>query len=240
MTGARINRNIGDLDHEDLLNRLRLQDWLAAEQVRQGLSDKALAAKLGHQSSWTHGVTGSSSWRVATLQRIVHALGYRLTFNVKADNVVIPPAKIILADAYVGNPKVERYEEAVRRDLCDLGRRYREALGLAPSVVGHRLNTEGKTVTAFESGEQPYYLLVTAQRFFRALGGELRLVIVKQEDNGQQRVFEAPVGRWPSSVHNIVNVLQLPNQTLIFNSNAPEIVVSFPADAWKAWLKAND
>ena len=240
MTATRINRNVSDLHPEDQLIRFRFQDWLVAEQERQNIADKELAAKVGHHSSWAHGVMSSTSWRVATMQRMAYALGYQLAFNVKADNVVIPPAEIKLADAYAGNPKVERHEEAIRRDLCDLGRRYREAMNMTPAMLGHRLRAEGKTVTSFETGDKPYYLLVTAQRFFRALGGELRLVLVKQEPNGQQRVFEAPEGRWPSATQDVVNIVQLPQHTMIWNSNAPETVVSFPAAAWKAWLKAND
>lgn len=240
MTATQINRNINDLHPEDQLNRLRLRDWMIEEQKRQGVSDKELSARVGHLSSWAHCVMKSSMWRAATLQKMVRALGYRLTFNVKVDGVAVPAAEITLADAYANNPNIDRYEEAVRRDLCDLGRRYREASKVTALDLGRRLNSEAKTVLAFESGDSPFYLLVTAQRFFRALGGELVPVMVKEEESGQQRVFPAPEGRWPSAISGLVNVIELPTQTMIWNTNAPEIVVAFPAAAWKAWLKAND
>ena len=247
MTKKTINRNMDDLHVDDQLNRLRLQDWMREEQERQGILDRELAARVGHHSSWAHGTISTSTWRAATLQKMIRALGYRLTFNVKIDVKPEPiektpynPEGLSNAEKYANSPKIDNREEADRVDLCDLGRRLREASKLTPAMLGHRLRQESKSVTAFESGEKPYYLLVTAQRYFRALGGELKLVIVKQEDNGQQRVFEAPEGRWPSVMGDVVNVAELPDRTMIWNSNSPHIVVSFPAAAWKAWLKAND
>jgi transcriptional regulator with XRE-family HTH domain len=241
MTATQINRNVDDLHPEDNLNRLRLRDWMLEEQKRQNLNDKEIAARVGHHSSWTHKVLSTTTWRVATVQKMLRALGYTLTFNLKIDNIVVPPsATVPLTEIYANNPDVEQREEAARRDLCDYGRRYREALGLNHQQLGKRLRCEGATVLTWETGDQPFYLLVTAQRFFRALGGELKLVITKMEDNGTQRIFEAPEGRWPSTIDDLINIVQLPDRTLIWNSNKAETVVSFPADAWKAWLKAND
>ena len=247
MTTGIINRNVTDLHIDDQLNRLRLRDWMKEEQQRQGLLDRELAARVGHHSSWAHGAMESTSWRVATLQKMVRALGFTLTFNVKIDVKPEPIAKtpfnpdgLSNVEKYASSTNPERHEEAARVDLCELGERLRVASNLTPAMLGHRLNQEGKSVTAFESGEKPYYLLVTAQRYFRALGGELKLVLVKQEASGQQRVFEAPEGRWPSVVGDVVNIVQLADRTMVWNSNSPHIVVSFPALAWKAWLKAND
>jgi hypothetical protein len=247
VTATMINRNISDLHTDDYLNRLRMQDWLREEQKRQGISDKELSSRVGHHSSWSHGVMESNMWRVATLQKAVRALGYELKFNVKIDVKPGPiektpynPKGLSNAEKYANSPNLSHREEADRVDLTDLGRRLREASNLTPAMLGHRLRCDGSTVTAWESGEKPFYLLVTAQRFFRALGGELKMVITKIEDNGTQRIFEAPEGRWPSATEDVVNIVQLPQHTMIWNSNAPETVVSFPAAAWKAWLKAND
>lgn len=242
-----IDRNINDLHIEDQLNRLRIQDWMIEEQKRQGILDRELAERVGHHSSWSSGIMKTSGWRVATLQKMIRALGYELTFNVKIDVDPVPiapspmnPEAITYAEKYANSPSVSNREEALRVDLCVLGERLRIASRLTPAMLGHRLNQEGKSVTAFESGEKPYYLLVTAQRYFRALGGELKLVIIKKEENGQQRIFEAPDGRWPSDVQNIVNVVEAKDRTMVWSSSNPDNVISFPAAAWKAWLKSGD
>lgn len=239
MKTAKIDRNLKDLHVNDYLNRLRLRDWLEQERDRQGYNNRELAALVGHQTGWAYGlINGGGQWRVASLQKIIRALGYTLWFNVEASNIVIPPPDgPKLSEIYANHPDMDQREEAARRDLSDLGRRYREALGLQSATLGKRLNQEGESVRTFESGDKPYYLLVTAQRYFRALGGELKLMLEKKEESGQQRIFEAPEGRWPSTTDNIINVVEAADRTMIWNSEKPELVVSFPADAWRAWVR---
>lgn len=230
----KINRNVDDLHPDDLLNRLRLRDWMEAERDRQGIGNRELAARMGRNTGWAYGIiNGGGMWRAASMQRIVRALGYTLHFNVAASNIIIPPRDTpSLTDIYAGNSDPERREEAARMDLGDLGRRYREARKLSSSALGRLLNQEGESVRAFESGDKPYYLCVTAQRYFRALGGELRFSIEAADGT----FFLAPEGRWPSVDGSEVNIVEMEDRTLVWNTKAPETVVSFPRSSWKEWV----
>lgn len=230
---SKIDRNLGDLHLDDRLNRLRLLDWMRDEQKRQGVHDKALSARVGHNSSWSLGVLRSDTWRAATLQKVVRALGYRLTFNVDIDIVPVPATTPSMMSVYENHPNPERREEAARIDLCTLGARLREARGMDLMDVGHIVNQTGNQVRTFESGDKPYYMLVTAQRYFRALGGELRMVLIG--DDGVP--FEAPVGRWPDVADTTVRVAEGDGRVLLWNAGSPGIVVSFTETAWRMWLE---
>lgn len=230
---SNIDRNLGDLDLNDRLIRLRMRDWLREERDRQGLHDKSLSERVGHNSSWSLGLLKSDMWRAATLQKIVRALGYRLTFNVDIDIVPVPSGVPSMMSVYENHANPERREEAARIDLCTLGARLRQARGIDETVLGRRVGQTGTQVRTFESGDKPYYMLVTAQRYFRALGGELRLVIVG--DDGIP--FEAPPGRWPDAADTTVRVAEGDGRVLLWNTHTPGNVVSFPETAWRMWLE---
>lgn len=236
MTYTHINRNTDDLHLGDKLVRLRLRDWMRAQQREQGINDRLLAARVGHNSSWSHGILSTTSWRMATVQKMVRALRFGLTFNVDTAGVKLPPPEgALLSDIYANNPDPDKREEAGRIDLCGLGRRYREALGLSPAQLGHRLGQEGKSVIAFETGDKPYYLLVTAQRYFRALGG--MLVPVLTTIDGEPMAL--PEGEWVSELLDTVAVTETRDRVLVWNTAKPEAVVSFSAMAWTRWMAAN-
>lgn len=233
-TNSKINRNLDDLHVDDYLNRMRLRDWFEEERDRQGIGNKELATRLNHNTGWAYGIiTGGGMWRAASMQRMARALGYTLHFNV--DTFGVTPAlkdQPSLSDLYAGNPDPEKREEAARMDLGNLGQRLREAKKISSAVLGRMLNQEGESVRAFESGDKPYYLIVTAQRFFRALGGELKFALEAADGT----TFEAPVGRWPSNNGSEVNIVEMEDRTLVWNTKSPETVVSFPRSAWKEWI----
>lgn len=234
-TIKKINRNLDDLHIDDRLNRLRLRDWMAAEQERQNIGHRELAARMGHQTGWAYGIiTGGGMWRAASIQRIVRALGFALHFNVDTKGVQVAPRTDPSISEICAGLGVDKREEAARMDLGDLGRRYREACRLTPAMLGRRLNQEGESVRTFESGDKPYYLVVTAQRYFRALGGELKFSIERLDGSGE--CFEAPDGRWSRADGSEVNIVELEDRTLVWNTKSPETVVSFPQEAWKAWM----
>lgn len=230
---SKIDRNLGDLHLNDRLNRMRLLDWMREEQKRQGVHDKALSERVGHNSSWSLGVLRSDTWRAATLQKIVRALGYRLTFNVDIDIVPVPATTPSMSSVYENHANPERREEAARIDLCTLGARLREARGLDSNEVGRIVNQTGAQVRTFESGDKPFYMLVTAQRYFRAIGGELKLGLVG--DDGVP--FEAPVGRWPDTADTTVRIAEGDGRVLLWNAGSPGNVVSFTETAWRMWLE---
>lgn len=219
-----INRNDNDLHPEDYLNRLRLRDWLKAEMQRQGVGTRELAARVGHNSSWAHGVMQTVKWRGYNIQKMVRALGYRLIFEVDIDVEPAPTFLPSFSAMYANHPDLTQLDEAVRLDLGVLAGRLREALKLTPAAVGRRLRCEGGTVRAFEGGDRPQWLLVTAQRHIRALGGTLRLLIL---DPGTGEVFEAPKDTWPSTGTTDVNVVQSGDRVLVWNAKTPETVASF-------------
>lgn len=233
----KIDRNLTDLDVNDKLIRLRMQDWLLAERERQGVGNREIGQRVGHHTSWAHCFLKSTMWRTVTLQKMVRALNHRLTFNVDTFGKVIipPPDGPLLSDVYANNPNPDRQEEAIRLDLGDLGRRYREALGVSRVKLARKLNQEAKTVDVFEAGASPQYLLVTAQRYFRALGGELRLVLTPPDGEP----FEPPAFDWDASALVEVQVAEFDGRVLVWNANAPHVTASFPAEAWQAWLRSN-
>lgn len=230
---TKINRNTEDLHVNDRLNRMRLLDWMVAERDRQGINDRILAGRVGHNSTWAHGILTSDQWRVATLQKMVRALGYRLTFNVAIDVAPALSTTPTMADIYASSPLVERREEADRVDLCTLGGRLREALGWPPHALGNLIGQEGKQVITFESGDKSLYLLVSAQRYFRALGGELRMVIVPETGDP----FEAPVGRWVPVEDTAVRVSEVDGRVFVWNAGTAGIVASFSAAEWLMWME---
>lgn len=230
---VKIDRNMTDLHPDDRLNRRRLQDWMREERDRQGLTDKTVSERVGHNSNWCHDVLKSDTWRVSTLQKMMRALGFRLMFNVDIDIVPVPSEAPSMMSVYENHPNPERREEALRIDLGSLAGRLREARGVEPAFLGRALGQNGSQVRTFEAGDKPGFLLLTAQRHFRALGGELKLLLV-----GEDGVpFEAPEGRWPKGSEMTVRVAEGEGRVLLWNANVPGNVVSFPEAAWRMWLE---
>lgn len=230
---VKINRNVDDLHTDDRLNRLRVRDWMVAERDRQGINDRILAGRVGHNSTWARGVLTTDTWRVATLQKIMRALGYKVTFNVDIDIVPALSTEPTMAEVYASSANVERQEEAMRVDLCTLGARLRTARGWSAGAVGSLIGQDAGQVATFESGDKPFYLLVSAQRYFRALGGELKIVVVPPTGDP----FEAPVGRWLPSEQTTVRVVEADGRVFVWNSGTAGMVSSFDAAEWRVWLE---
>lgn len=216
----RIIRNMDDIHPADYNNREALRRWLVAEKHRQCTNDRLVSERVGHQSSWSHGIVNGTSWRAASIQKMVRALGYRLTFNVDpGEGVILPDADPIWQatfNTYQNSENLDRREEADRIALSLLVGRLRAARGLTAREVGLRLNCEGKTVLAFEAGEKPGYLMVTAQRFFRALDAELKFVIVAPASGDiPETCFEVPpLDLTPGTIDVAIGNLELnPNLT---------------------------
>lgn len=235
MVVSKINRNLDDLHPDDRLNRLRLRDWMQEEMRVQGVGNRELAARVRKAAGWSYGITTGLNWRAASLQELVRALGYTLHLEPRVAHVIVPPrTSVALSEVYAGHRDPSQRDEAARRDLGDYARRLREVQNLTSAMLAKRLNSGGDVVRIFEEGDRPYFLLVTAQRHFRALGAELSLVL--EGEDGVR--FEPPVGRWDGAGVCEVNIIELEDRTLVWNSRQPETVVSFPADVWKLWLEA--
>jgi hypothetical protein len=243
MTRIVVNRNKDDLHVEDKLNRLRLRRFLQQRQANLSLSDRDLSHAAGHGKDWASNIWRRDSWRCATMQHIARLLGYELTFNVAIEADVAPPAGATNYEIYQNNPDLSKRDEATRIDLALLGARCREAIGITPYQLGRRLNMDGSKVVTWESGDTPYYMLVTAQRYFRALGGTLIFVLVAEDGTTvtppATDADNLITAHWQPAVSlEQVNIVESDDRTLVWNSAQPSNVVSFTAQAWKLWLEA--
>lgn len=239
MTAMQITRNMDDLHLADKMNREWLRTWMAAEQKRQALPDKMISERVGHQGSWASGLTSGTMWRASSVQKFIRGVGRELVFKVDIgwEPQPLPEGTVTLSEVYQNHPDMEQREEAARRDLCQLGARLREAAGLTTIELGKKLNIDPSSVRAFESGDKPFYLLVTAQRYFRGLGGELNFVI--KDPTGQAISYVSPGDKAVAAALKEVNVSTTGGRVMIWNKENPSVAVSFSAEGWKTWLKAN-
>lgn len=244
MKATAINTNLDDLHPDDRAARVWISNNLLAARVRQGLLNRDVAARVGRTDGWAHKFFATLNWRLETAQTMARALGYRLTFTVVWPDGQLTAHVAARSEAweaawsrFTRSPNPERREEAERVDLCDFARRVREAQGLGATALGHRLNMSGFSVKAWESGERPGYLLVTAQRFFRALGGQLVPVLGSDEIPDGLIVGPMTFASPDPATGGRVMIVENSDRTLVWNTDEPATVVSFPAATWNAWIQ---
>lgn len=236
-----VNKNREDIHVDDKINRVRLIRYLRDTQDELGISDRDLSARVGHGPNWSASLYRQNSWRMATLQELVRAFGLTLHLEVNSKVPPIPAEGPTFSELYAANPNPARREEAARIDLMVLFGRLRKALDLSAAEVGRRMGVEGGKVTEWETGETPYFLVVTAQRYFRALGAELTFVL--EDENGKR--FAAPptmtdtivAASWEAErCAETVKVVRSDTLVKVWNSRNPRHVATFPVEVWDAWV----
>lgn len=149
-----------DLDPADLEIRIGLRDLLLTRRHQLGWSQAALATVLGMEPSAVAYWEGASSWRMTSVQRWAGCLGGVLL-------------------AFPGGEPPERPERPGgtegwawdrRQLLADL-RSARRAAGVTQRQLAGRIGITDGAVRQLEHGTN--VRLCTAQRYVRALGGEL-------------------------------------------------------------------
>lgn len=243
MTAPRTRRVVNntwiDLHPDDLANRVALRDYLYASSVGQGLSEPELSKAAGYQTGWAKGVWSQSSWRLSTVQLLVRTLGYQLDLDVSTVGVRLAPQDPAIAGLRsMFRAGTRDGDEVDRRWLADLGRRLRVGLGVERAELGHALKMSGTRVRDWEEGDGPDYLLLTAQRYFRALGRPLYpllrlhsgtlVVPIGMRMGGSQGLSGAGA--------NDVQVEEGPVVTRLWNRAYPSTMVEFPTAVWKQWL----
>lgn len=249
MKATTINTNLTDLHPDDQAARVWLRDFLVARRDEEGLLNREIAARVGHSDGWAYNILATTSWKLETIQLLARALGYRLGFTTEWIGAELTLQGVTAREEmwetaysrYIRSPNPARRDEAERIDLCDWGRRCREAQGLSPTLLGYRLGMEGKSVRAWENGERPGYMLVTAQRYFRALGGQLVPTLAFIEADGEEPKLATFVPPKPRAAGTSVRIQEFEDRTVVWNADAPQTVVSFPAEEWRQWiLEAGD
>lgn len=180
LTGSHIN--MADMDVADSAIRLGLGEAMERLRAEGGITRAALSIACGHRNNWFNGLYRTSNWRLGTLQKVFRILGYRLRWVVRGAVVPVPADEPDAAfQDLMMAMGIDFLEEAERVELQDLLRRYREGAGVSRSEFSARVMTAPSNLKSWEEGEEPQFLVLTAQRFFRALGCELRFLL---EDSG--------------------------------------------------------
>lgn len=188
LTGSHIN--MADIDVADAAIRLGLGAAMERLRAESGMTGSALSIACGHRNNWFNGLYRTSNWRLGTLQKVFRILGYRLRWVVRGAVIPVPLDE---ADAAYGDlvmsMGIDFLEEAERIELQDALRRYREGAGVSRSEFAARVMTAPSNMKSWEEGEEPQFLVLTAQRFFRALGCELRFLL--EDSSGVVREIPA-------------------------------------------------
>lgn len=172
--------NNEDLHPEDTLIRVALREVMLGIFSASDLPERVISERAGHGSGWARSALTKESWKLATMMALARSLSYTMTFNVVPPRGVTPePEDAAFAatmDMFARKP--HRADEAARLRLRDLGRRIRVASGLSVTDMGRLLNMKAPRVSDWEDGDADDCLLLTAQRYFRGLGGKLVPVLV--------------------------------------------------------------
>lgn len=181
---SRPNPHINMVDLNPADTAIRHGIGAAVEQLRldTGWNRSELSIACGHRNNWFQGLFRTANWRLSTMQKICRVLGCKLTWTVDGGPVPVPPedgAEALASLASHMGPEFE--EEAERVGLQDLLRRTREGALLSRVEFGARLLVAPAVVAAWESGDEPEFLILTAQRYFRSLGAVLRFHIVGRD-----------------------------------------------------------
>ena len=158
-----------DLHPDDRDIRVGLRDALIERRQRLGLSQYALANRIGLSQAAVNLLESRESWRLTSVQRWARHLGWRLVLRLEglpgADDepaTMFRPADPDRADLWDQAALVEQLVAA------------RVALGVTQAELGRRLDTGDQAVGNIERlGNGPGLMFTTPQRYCRALGGAL-------------------------------------------------------------------
>lgn len=159
-----------DLHPDDAAARNNLRQTLVNYREQQGITQRTLAARLNVSPSAVNKMEQHSMWRLLNLQRWVTALDLELLLI--PIGLPIPPDDVQALAAIRPTSPHLRHEFARAAILADLvAARY--ALGLTQDDIGQRLGRKGRAVAEVERQHWDV-MVVTLQRYCRALGGHLQ------------------------------------------------------------------
>lgn len=238
MQRSPMSMNLIDLHPDDLAARTWLRDHLLAERDRRGIVNRQIAAAVGHKDGWAYNIFATVSWKLETIQMMCRAMGYELRLELCGMTIAgtREPEWEAAYNRYMASDNPLRREEATRVDLGDMVRRVREASGLSRIDLGKLLNQEAKSVRDFEHGERPGYMLVSLQRYFRAMNMKLRPVLYTDDKLDFAARFE-----WPGVADELERAMvhETGGRILVWNTANPAAVVSFSAAAFGDGISRN-
>jgi transcriptional regulator with XRE-family HTH domain len=161
-------RTPSDLHPDDRAARLALRGMLIDRREQEyGFTLQQLADQIGTHRATVRAMEAGESWQVATVQRWVRALGWRLALRPdwltdEADPLAaLRPADPQRADTWDRGVLVETLIDA------------RTDLGVTQATLAERLGVTNQAVSFLELGGGTGLMLASAQRYCRALGGSL-------------------------------------------------------------------
>ncbi len=164
-----------DLHPDDTVARDQLAGRL--RRIREGrrISQRGLADMLDIDHTNASGLELRRTWKIRTVQRWARVLGYRLDLGITG-GVVVPDDGDALAAVYAAQqPTTEDAEDLLDlRALINDVRRIRIASGITLAEMGRRLGC-GPSSVSHREADPDGAMLVSAQRYVRALGGALRV-----------------------------------------------------------------
>lgn len=162
-------RALPDLHPDDLAMRVMIRDLLIHYRTRDGIGQRELAKRMGLTQGAVSKFERGTSWLVSSLQRRAGVHDRRLV--VRLVGLPEPPDEVLaLAAMRPTDPvRAEAWDRAaVAAELAAA----RNTLGVTQEQVGEVLGC-GKRAVAYIEGDDKDALLVSWQRYCRALGGAL-------------------------------------------------------------------
>lgn len=160
-----------DLHPDDPEIRLSLRDMLVDTRRAHGMSQRDLGLRLGKAATTITLMEANPMWRISTVQHWAAALGQRLVLHPDC----LPPDE----EVYLLRPADPESALAFDRRMFVLALRdARRWMGITQRRLGERLGISENGVAEIEKGHD--VLLVTAQRYCRAVGASL-LVELEEE-----------------------------------------------------------
>lgn len=181
-----IHTNHDDLHVADSNHREQLRITLRKLAKAKGGNLVAFSKAAGHQHGWASHALNRTTWRMASLQEVIRACGLTPHFKINYVGQLPEPSEATLStrETYEGSPKLAtpaNLDALSRLELIDVGRQLREQLGLEPHEVARRLTMAASKLIEWETSERDYYMMVTVQRYFRALGTPLEVQLIDPE-----------------------------------------------------------
>lgn len=232
------NYTWADLHPDDGDARVELRRFLRTAAGRQGYTEATLSIAAGRRPGWAKSVWATSSWRLATIQHLSSVLGYQMGFHAAGrygEGMELEPIRFqVLRKAYAkGSADAHTVQ---RMWLADYGRRLREARDVSPHVLAARLSMTPARLLDWEECDKDDYMLLTAQRYFRALGNPLRLMLSHEDGSATHiRTPYDPTLATDGSA-GAVNIREKADGTYVWHRDDPEHVIRFTPGEWRQWL----
>lgn len=241
--------NTDDAHVDDLVARVRLKSFFKAEQKRRLEYDKDVAKRVNRGGNWLHSTWRNEHWLLSTMQVMARAFDLELGFEPKMPHSVwlkLDKSELWqLSQVFAANPDAEKRDEAARIDLCVLGGKIRNAMGIEDYAFAKKLNTDRSKLLDWEQGGRPHYTVTAVQRHFRLLGAPLRLHLINPAAaaaGSEEATFDLPACKEEAGratawlLTNSVNIVEDGDEVLVFNGLRDNEMVRFPAAVWHEWV----